>query len=217
MDILCVSDIHGDFEAVKKIGEAAKNYDLVVIAGDLTNFYSHKVAMRMIEDLQADVPNLVIVPGNCDLNETSELYKGLGISLHGAGKVIEDVGFFGVGGSNVTPFNTPLEYEEDDIKSMLEEGYEKVKDCRVKILVSHAPPINTVDKTSSGMSVGSKGIRDFIEEEQVQLVICGHVHEAKGAEKVGDAEVVNTGPAQDGYVKVTVLPKGKVSYEFLEF
>lgn len=218
MDILCVSDVHGDFETLKRITALAGDFDLVVVAGDLTNFYSSVAALHMIDELQAKAADIVIVPGNCDLNETSELYKGLGISLHGTGRVIGDVGFFGVGGSNRTPFNTPLEYEEEEITAMLEEGHEKVKDCGTKILVSHAPPVETVDKTSSGVNAGSRAVRDFLEETPVDLVICGHIHEAQGTGQIGKTTIINTGPAQEGYVKITIDDDtGKVTYEFMRY
>ena len=216
MRLLCTSDLHSDFEALKKICDVANGFDAVVVAGDLTNFGSAKVALHMIGELKSKVKNLFLVPGNCDLEETSELYRDMDVSLHGLGKVYGEIGFFGVGGSNPTPFNTPLEYSEEDIRSMLEEGYEAVKDSKVKILVSHPPPFESVDKTSSGHSAGSRAVREFMKGNRIDLVVCGHIHEAKGSKSVGDAMVVNTGPACYGYVEATIDEEdGRVSYKFV--
>ncbi len=131
--------------------------------------------------------------------------------------MIDDVGFFGLGGSNITPFNTPLEFGEEEILEALERGYEEVKGCRVKILISHTPPHNTVDATPAGVRAGSPALREFLEKKDVNLVICGHVHEARGEERIGDTLVVNTGPAQNGFVKVVVDENGDVSCEFQKF
>jgi Icc-related predicted phosphoesterase len=216
MKILATSDLHGDFETLKKLVDVVRDYDAVIIAGDFTNFSSARVARHMLSELESHAKKLFIVPGNCDLEETSELYTELGISLHGSGKIVDGIGFFGAGGSNITPFNTPLEYADDDIKGMLEEGYEKIKRAKIKILVSHSPPKGTLDQTSGGINAGSEAVRDFLNENKVSLVICGHIHEAKGVGKVGAAEVVNTGPASYGFVSVCVDGDDKVSIEFLE-
>jgi Icc-related predicted phosphoesterase len=216
MKILATSDLHGDFETLKQLVEVVRDYDAVIIGGDFTNFSSARVAMHMVGEIESNVKNLFIVPGNCDLEETSDLYSELGISLHGTGKIVDGIGFFGVGGSNITPFNTPLEYEEEEIKQMLEEGYEKIRDATIKILVSHTPPKGSVDQTSAGINAGSKAVRDFLKDHEVDLVICGHIHEAKGVGKEGAADVVNTGPTSYGYVSVTVKGDDKVTCEFLE-
>ena len=43
----------------------------------------------------------------------------------------------------------------------------------------HAPPFNTkLDIISSGIHVGSKAIRNFIEKEQPYLTLHGHIHES---------------------------------------
>jgi Icc-related predicted phosphoesterase len=216
MKILCTSDLHGDFATLNKLCDMARGFDLVVVAGDLTNFSSPKVAEQIVGDLQGCVKALLVVPGNCDLPETAEAYKKFGISLHGEGMTLGDVGFFGVGGSNKTPFNTPLEYTENEIKDLLEEGYEDVKDAKIKVLVTHSPPYETVDKTSSGISVGSKAVREFINNHKVDFVVCGHVHECRGVENLGDTVIVNTGPACYSYLDVRIDEKGKVSHEFIE-
>jgi Icc-related predicted phosphoesterase len=171
----------------------------------------------MVAEIESNANNFLIVPGNCDLPETSALFEHLGVSIHGIGRIIGEVGFFGVGGSNITPFNTPLEFQEHEIKNILKSGYDLVKEARVKILVSHAPPINTLDKTSKGYSGGSKAVREFVEENDIDLVVCGHIHECRGSTKIGKTQVINTGPARMGYVELIALEDGTISYEFQTF
>lgn len=216
MRILCISDLHGDFETLKKIVDITGDIDAIVVAGDFTNFSSARVALQMIEELKSRVQSLFIVPGNCEISETSDLYENLGISLHGFGRVIGDVGFFGVGGSNTTPFNTPLEYEEEEIREMLERGFGFVKDSKVKILISHPPPFETVDRTSSGVHAGSRAVKDFLNENKVDIVLCGHIHEAKGRFDLKQTKIVNTGPACYGYVVVNINMGEEATIEFME-
>lgn len=207
MEILFLADLHGDFAVLKEICDAASSFDAIGIAGDFTNFYSPQVAGSMVEDLLLKNENLMVVPGNCDLPETAEIFKEYDISLHGQGKSMGGIGFFGVGGSNPTPFNTPLEFSEEELESMLKNGYQKVSGLKTKILVCHAPPKGTVDCLSSGESAGSTAIREFLEDNQVELVVCGHIHEARGKELIGDIAVVNPGPACNGFLKASIHGK----------
>ncbi len=216
MRFLCTSDLHSDFESLKKLTTLARGFDAVIVAGDLTNFSSSKVANYIVREIKAACNNLLIVPGNCELHETLEMYRELGLSLHGTGKVIGEVGFFGLGGSNPTPFNTPIEFGEDDIKKLLKKGYESIKEASIKVLVSHPPPIETVDMTSGGVCAGSRALREFVEKNKIDLVICGHIHEARGSTNLNDTYIVNTGPTCRGYVEVTVGGEGRLKFEFAE-
>ncbi len=207
MEILFLADLHGDFAVLREICDAAPSFDAIGIAGDFTNFYSPQVAGSMVEDLLSKNENLMVVPGNCDLPGTAELFKEYGISLHGEGRYLGGIGFFGVGGSNPTPFNTPLEFCEEEIGDMLATGYRKVSSLKTRILLCHAPPKGTVDGLPDGVSAGSTAIRDFVERNPVELVVCGHIHEARGKALIEDTVVVNPGPACNGFLKVSVHGK----------
>ena len=45
-------------------------------------------------------------------------------------------------------------------------------------------------------------LRDFIAATQPSLVICGHIHEARGMQPRGQTTVVNCGAARCGYYAV---------------
>jgi Icc-related predicted phosphoesterase len=46
---------------------------------------------------------------------------------------------------------------------------------------------------------GSRAARDFIERTKPTLVLCGHIHEARGQTRIGPTLVVNCGPAYNGH------------------
>lgn len=215
MKLLCTSDLHGDFTSLERLSRAAAAFDGVLIAGDITNFCSAKVASQMADEVLRSNKMVMVVPGNCDLPESSSAYDALEINLHGRGRIIGDIGFFGLGGSNITPFDTPLEFEDDEIIKLLLQGYGQVKNARLKVLLSHPPPHGIVDVIPTGDSVGSMAVRGFLEEVDVDLVICGHVHESDGSGYLRDTLVINTGPACRGFVEVELDPGGDILHNRL--
>jgi hypothetical protein len=84
-------------------------------------------------------------------------------------------------------------------------------------LVSHVPPKNTsIDLTRSGVHVGSTAVRDFIEAFHPILVVCGHVHEARGTDEIGGTIIVNPGPAQNWFYSQIELTDS-LTVRLLEF
>jgi uncharacterized protein len=68
------------------------------------------------------------------------------------------------------------------------------------VFVPHAPPERTAcDRLRDGRHVGSAVVRSFVERAQPDLVLCGHVHESRGMDTIGKAQVVNPGPAAAGH------------------
>ena len=210
MLLVCISDLHGNLRGIERINFSP---DLLIVAGDITNFGREREAESILKQLLKITDKILVVPGNCDYPEVSKVLDELGINLWCRGKIIDRTGFFGVGGSNPTPFNTPLEYSEEEIEACLNEGFTKVKEAEIKILVSHPPPYNTkVDRVSSGLYVGSRAIREFIEKTQPSLVLCGHIHEARGIDKIKNTIIVNPGPLHRGYARVEI-DRGEIKVE----
>lgn len=215
MKLIACGDIHEDTGNIGKI-EGLSEADAVIVTGDLTNFAGVNKAKKVIESIRRYNPHVYAQLGNLDQPEVNECLDELGINIHATGIIIKGVGIFGVGGSNPTPFNTPTEYSEKQIKAFIQKGYEKVKDLLLKILVPHAPPYNTtVDIVGSGTHVGSTAVREFIEKYQPQVCLTGHIHEAVGTDKIGDTIIVNPGMLKDGgYVEV-VEKDGKLEVNLI--
>ena len=130
----------------------------------------------------------------------------LGVSINACGRVIGDVGFFGVSAAPVSVLRTPNEITEEEIMRRAEQGWTDVAACRQTVFVPHAPPAGTaLDRLRDGRHVGSTAVREFIERRAPDLVVCGHIHEARGTDRIGSTLIANCGPAGKGFFAVLDL------------
>lgn len=199
MNIIALGDVHMSLGNIKDIPRIT-SADLIILTGDLTNFGNSNDAKKIIEKIQTINTNLLALAGNLDHKDVNTYLDDIGINLHGTGREINDIGIFGVGGSNQTPFKTPNEFLEEELAELLDSGYQKIQTVSTHILVSHTPPVNTVtDKISSGVHVGSRAVRSFIEEKQPALCLTGHIHESRGEDRIGKTHILNPGMIKDGW------------------
>lgn len=206
MRILAFSDLHGAYDAVEKVLRQELAFDVVVIGGDLTTHGTPAEASVAVERFQQCGRPLVAVAGNMDPPQADSAFEGLGVSINARGIVIGDAGFFGVSASPFTPFQTPYEISEEEIRDRAEAGWADVRDARWKIFVPHAPPAHTaLDRTFFGKHVGSTAVRAFIEKRRPDVVVCGHIHESRGMDMIGGTMMVNCGQAGKGYYAVVTL------------
>lgn len=208
MDILVLGDNHGDIENVLIYLDklASLKFDVVVYYGDFTDvvvpkgFTQEGIAKLLIEELKTLGKPLVAVPGNNDTHGIIRLLEDERISIHGKGVIIDKVGFYGYGGAK-TPFKTTLEPSEEEMRVGLEKALACVKNTPTKVQVTHCPPYDTrVDMVVSGSHVGSKIVREFIEEKHPVLSVSGHIHEARGVDRLGETVLINAGRFPEGYV-----------------
>ncbi len=206
MKIIAIGDIHMATDNLPRLANLVANEDMIVISGDLTNFGGESEAFTVIDAVRQVCPRLLAVPGNLDRPEIISFLERQHIALHGRGVVVGGVGIFGCGGSNLTPFKTPLELTEDEIYETLRRGYEAVRDERPLVMVCHTPPRNTkCDRLRNGAHVGSTAARQFIEEFKPDICISGHIHESPGEDRIGPTLIFNAGPFKGGgYVLVDV-------------
>jgi Icc-related predicted phosphoesterase len=207
--IAYVVDVHGRFEAVPQALAAIGDVDLLLVGGDITTGGTPDDAERAIESWRPLAPRLLAVAGNMDSPAIDARLAELGVSVDGRGVILGDVGVFGVSAAPVSPLRTPYELADDELEQRLESGAAAVADARLKVFCPHAPPLDTAcDRLPSGGHVGSAVIRSFVEREQPDVVLCGHIHEARGDDVIGRSQVVNPGPATAGHYAVLEVGHG---------
>ncbi len=193
--LIAVSDAHGNVTATKRLSKEVSNVDAILFAGDITNFQGREAAINVLEPLLNVGAPLLAVFGNCDGRDVPELLDDLGISVHGRHINVGRVGVTGFGGSEWTPFGTPWEFNGSELIKTLLSVY-----VDGDVLLTHVPPYGTnVDKTFRGEHVGSRSLRRFIVEKKPPLLVCGHIHEARGVDELKGTIVVNPGPLMRGY------------------
>lgn len=181
----CVGDVHGRLDRLARVAGwlADRAPDLVLVTGDFgvgAARDSEQVLGAALETLAALELPVLWVPGNHDPP-----------GLDGPGNVdrtvVEAAGLrvFGLGGSTPTPARLPYEWTDDELAEL------ELPACEV--VLSHDPPAGTgLDVIPDGRHVGSRTVRRMAGEHGGALV-CGHIHEAVGAEVVEGTLCYNAG------------------------
>ncbi len=202
--ILHITDVHGSGRGLKIIKKLAPKVDLIVVAGDVAvdpasfrRFYSEACKLgRVLYVLGNNEHPSLEAPPEC-------------IKLDGRKLEVMGLTFGGLGGSPITPFNTPNEYRDEDVKPFLESlGY-------VDVLVSHTPPYGTGADLSAVGHIGSRAVREYMERYRPRAILSGHVHEASFAGFIGGVLVINPGMAKFGKYALLEI-NSSINYEIGE-
>jgi Icc-related predicted phosphoesterase len=209
MRIAFVVDVHGRSELVAAALAEIGEIDLLVVGGDITQGGSPEDAGTAVEQWRRLVPNLLAVAGNMDSPAIDARLDELGVALDGRGVVFGEAGFFGVSAAPFSPLETPYELPEEEIERRIERAFADVTAARIRIFCPHTPPHGTAcDRLESGEHVGSEAVRRFIDREQPELVLCGHIHESRAMDQVGRSRIVNPGPLAAGHYATADLQRG---------
>jgi len=188
MRVLVFSDVHGDQSIIAKIKERSKECDLILCCGDITP--AHGITINAAKAIGKFDVKVLAIPGNFEMpDEMSFVCKELDwINLHGKSIEINGLTFFGCGGGNTGPFNTPYELTEAQFREILNKfsGRDKF------VFMSHCPSKGFLDEVRSGSHVGSVAIGEFVKKTQPLFQFCGHIHEEGGKESnIGKTKVYN--------------------------
>ena len=209
MRIGYVVDIHGAFERVPEALAQIGDVDLLIVGGDITTGGTPDEAERAVASWRELAPRLLALAGNMDSREIDARLAEIGVALDGRGITFGHVGVFGVSAAPLSPLRTPYELADDELEQRIRRGFAAVERCRVAIFCPHAPPAQTAcDRLAGGEHVGSPVIRAFVERRQPDLVLCGHIHEARAVDRVGRSQIVNPGPVSAGHYAVVDVDDG---------
>jgi uncharacterized protein len=155
---------------------------------------------------------VIFAPGNDDPMFVDDLLSGSDVVVNPDSRVVELPGGFpmiSVGYSNRTPWDSPRELDEDDLRTVIDEEVAKLADPRRAIFNLHVPPKNTpidqameldaefrpVVKGGSPViaGVGSSAVRDAITTYQPMMSLHGHIHESRGEARIGKTVALNPG------------------------
>lgn len=169
-------------------------------------------------------------PGNDDMDEVDDIVRASRHVVLAEGKVtpLDDVHeMIASGWSNRTPWDTHREEDEDQLKLRYETMICQLRDPRNAVFNIHVPPYrSSLDEAPeldenlrprmAGQAlkpVGSTALRKAIEETQPLLGLHGHIHEGRGATRIGKTLCINPGSMyEQGTLlgAIVKLGKGKI-------
>jgi Icc-related predicted phosphoesterase len=204
---LVLGDIHDQPGRLPEIRELSGARGILV-SGDLTLDGGVEEAGRVIDRLKSCSGTVLAQFGNMDHPEIDAWLREQGRNLHGeVRELTPGVAVMGVGAATISPFGTPSEYPEEWFAEKLDRMWETAKGYEHVILVSHNPPLDTrCDTLDNGLHVGSAAVRAFVEAAQPALCFCGHIHEARGEDRIGRTTIINTGQLSAGGYGLLCLP-----------
>ncbi|MBN1589164.1 MAG: metallophosphoesterase family protein [Pirellulales bacterium] len=209
MKLLAATDIHGATDTFARILAAAPA-DVILLGGDLTHFGSPDDAQAVVRLAQATGAKVLAVAGNCDSALIDARLDELDVGLLGRGVLHGNVGFVGL--SAMPPWLPRMyHFSEAELGEFLDAGHGQVSQAERLVVLSHAPPRGTLDRVFLARHVGSTALGEFVDRIQPPLVVCGHIHEARGVAERGRTTVVNCGAAAKGFFAVIELAEGRNS------
>ena len=180
-----------------------------------------------------------VTGGNDDPLIVEEILNSSDYIVNSQDKVVEidaDHEMISSGLSNATPWHTPREVSEEELAHRINKMLQQVRNPKSSIFNLHVPPIDSdldtcpkLDATVyppkpilQGGAVmmygaGSTAVRHAIEEQEPLLGLFGHIHESRGATKIGGTLCINPGSEySEGILRgaIVTLTRDKVkSYQ----
>ena len=174
------------------------------------------------ERLKGTSIRCVVSPANDDIFELDPIIDAAERVDLGEANSISLDGFTMVstGWANPTPWNTYRELPEDQLRARIDELVAAVPDPKRAIFNFHAPPygsnLDSAPQLNADMTyvsggralipVGSHAVRDAIMAYGPVLSLHGHIHEGRGAVKLGRTLAVNPGSTyEDGVLQAAIV------------
>jgi Icc-related predicted phosphoesterase len=187
MRIYAVADIHGKPDKIQKIKDVINQEkpDILVIAGDITNYLSPLKILKQLKNIPVPI---LCVRGNSDLKPLEghlQSQKNTVLLTH-VPVSYRAYSFLGLSGTIPLPFLSKIGFQEkkrlDCLKPMI---------TKKTILVVHPPPRGVCDKVGNKFNAGSFCLKRFIESHSPLMVLCGHIHEQAGYQWLKKTLVIN--------------------------
>jgi len=177
------------------------------------------------ERLKESKTRFYMLPGNDDPAIVAEVLSKSERAINPEDRVVMIDGeheMISSGRSNPTPWDTPRECSEEELRSVIDSMAAQVKDMSRCVFNFHVPPYNSsldiaplLDKdlrpqVTAGeilkVPVGSTALRTAIEKYQPLLGLHGHIHESASEIRIGRTLCLNPGSEySEGILKGYVI------------
>lgn len=193
MRVVCISDTHGH---TPEIPEG----DVLIHAGDS----SGRGSATEIADFSRWLHSLphqhkVVIAGNHDFlfqdspNEAVKLLCGDGSgNIH---YLMDSEITISVGDEKLRLYGSPWQprffnwaFNLDTVD--LFDKWQLIPDG-IDVLITHGPPYQILDRTSTGLEVGCHHLLDAVMDKKPKMHVFGHIHESYGTTKINDIYFVN--------------------------
>ena len=206
MNIIVLADIHGRLETLERMQASLSEADVVLVAGDITNFGGEKQTRDVLDVLGKYADCVLAVVGNCDPPAVDAHLTQAGVNLHGHAVCVNGWWFVGAGGTLPETGQLPNEAGERLFTDTLDRGLARCQNPDRLILVTHQPAWNTkMDELDPRRHAGNRAIRAFIDRARPRLAVSGHLHEIIGTDRLGPTALLNPGPARDNRLAFVTL------------
>lgn len=163
------------------------------------------------ERLDRDLPPVFVMAGNDDPWYVDDVLRESQRMCFCDGRIVR-LGtheLLSLSTSNPTPWDSPRELPEEDLYRTLQSLAEQLEHPQSAIFNIHVPPYDSgLDRAialdenmrikmdiggTQAVPVGSTAVRQLIEEYQPALALHGHIHESRGAIRIGETLAINSG------------------------
>lgn len=181
MKIIALADLHG------RLPKFLPEHDVVCIAGDI---------LGIVEEFEhwagtiTDKP-ILWIPGNHDYDLINWQSRHSHVHCLGQNTITIDNVVFGGFVWNYCVFAPIMEeifVNCSPDSQVIAAHIAQLPACN--ILLSHSPPLKTLDKVYNGDHVGIPGLLDWAKYNACKYIICGHVHEQGGRINIVDGITV---------------------------
>ncbi|MEM4090033.1 MAG: metallophosphoesterase [Thermoplasmatales archaeon] len=169
---------------------------------------------------------IFIMPGNDDTYEIDNVLNNSEFVINPADKVLNLDGeheMLGIGNANMTPWKCHRDISEEEMSRKIEGLASRITSMEKSIFLIHVPPYGTaidvgpkldenfrpVNSPMGGIvtiPVGSTAVRAAIEKYQPMLGLHGHIHESRGAVKIGRTLCINAGSEySEGILRAVII------------
>lgn len=198
--IALLSDLHGELPSVRP-------NDLTIIAGDICPDWRRNSAFNQAKWLDNEfrewayhlpTRKIIAVWGNHDWVGLANIQPDLPVQfLRNEATEWEGLHIWG----------SPYSKQFGNWAFMHEEGplndiFQRIP-SQLDLLVVHGPPFGACDDNAQGQPCGSHALREAVVRAKPQVVVCGHIHEARGHDRIlhagGASHVYNVSHLDESY------------------